>query len=136
MSFDLLIFDPALVQYQDQAEFMVWYDEFTGWSGSHDYSDAGVVSPKLKSLYDEMSATYPPINGPDAVDADFDNSKLTEYSFGPEAIYMGFAWSETAGAFEEVTRLAAKHELGFFNVSSDVADVWLPDGEGGMTRIY
>ena len=32
--------------------------------------------------------------------------------------------------------LAAKHGVGFFNASSDNAEVWLPNGEGGLSLAH
>jgi hypothetical protein len=39
---------------------------------------------------------------------------------------MSFAWSKAELAYQTTLDLAAKHDLGFFNVSSPGEEVWLP----------
>lgn len=34
----------------------------------------------------------------------------------------------------QVKRLAAKHRVGFFDVSSNGSDIWLPTPDGGLER--
>ena len=54
-------------------------------------------------------------------------------TIGKALIYMSFLdWDRIDAAWEAVHRLAAKHELGFFDVSSDLAEAWLPDRKGGL----
>ncbi|WP_270881090.1 hypothetical protein [Paenibacillus aestuarii] len=54
--------------------------------------------------------------------------RLTDYSVASNAIYMAFAWSVAEEAHEHVRKLAIKHDVGFFNVSSDNSEIILPDG--------
>ena len=61
---------------------------------------------------------------------------MTDYSVGRTAIYACFAWSKAEAAYATVVRLAAKHGVGFFNVSSSKSEVWLPDGKGGMSLAF
>ncbi len=61
-----------------------------------------------------------------------DDSTVTDYSVGKDAIYAAFAWSKAEAAYEHVFSLAAQHQLGFFDASSETAAVWLPDGKGGL----
>ena len=141
MSFDLMVFDPASVPLTDRAAFMEWYNETTTWSGKHDYNDPASASQPLQAWYGDIRIAYLPLNGPYAeehpdADAYWDDPKLTDYSISPDAIYAAFSWSEAAGAFETVTRLAAEHEVGFFDVSSEDGGVWVPDGKGGMQRVF
>ena len=81
----------------------------------------------------EMIQSFPSMNGPHASE-DFsgDEATLTDYSVGQSVIYAAFAWSKAELAYEAMFRLAAKHEVGFFNASSDHAEIWLPDGKGGL----
>jgi hypothetical protein len=68
----------------------------------------------------------PPQTFPDDV------SKTVDCSVGASVIYVGFRWSSAAQAYETVFRLAAKHGVGFFDVSASPTTVWLPDGTGGL----
>jgi len=139
MSFNLLVFDPAIVRYQDAAEFAAWYENFTNWSDGRDYNSAAGTTVPLQIWFHDIRKTYPAMNGPFAAPHETwslsTESKITDYSLGNEAIYVAFSWSEASGAFETVIRLAAKHELGFYNVSGE-GDVWVPDGNGNLKRVF
>ncbi len=76
-----------------------------------------------------MVKTFPPLNGPLAT-GDVDDPKVTDYGLNRSCVYACFGWSQANAAFEHTVRLAEKHRVGFFNVSSDDSDVWLP-GRGG-----
>jgi hypothetical protein len=77
-----------------------------------------------------MFRSYPPMNGPDAPeDLPQDESSLTDYSIGEHLVYLSFAWSKASVAYDDVFRLATKHRLGLFNVSSDQSELWLPHGD-------
>lgn len=140
MSYDLLVFDPATVPLTDRAAFIEWYYETTNWAGSHDYNDPASTSQPLQDWYGDMRLKYPPMNGPYAKEFGplqfWMNGKVTDYSIAPDAIYVAFNWSQALGAYKTVTRLAGKHEVGFFDVSSENGGVWVPDGKGGMRQIF
>jgi hypothetical protein len=42
-------------------------------------------------------------------------------------VYVGFAWSIADDAYRTTFALARKHGLGFFDVSADDGQVWMPD---------
>ena len=137
MSFDLLVFDPAIVQYEDREAFVAWYFETAEWEGSHDYADPNSTSASLQAWYNEMRVIYPAMNGPDAVsDDDVDNPSVSDYSFSTDAVYVTFAWSEAENAFTTMSSLAQKHQLGFFNVSSEDGGVWAPNAKGEYARVH
>ena len=98
--------------------FLDWYDQQTQWAETKGYNDPDVPTEPLRAWFMEIIKTFPPMNGTLASD-DVDNPKLTDYSVGRTVIYAAFAWSEAPAAYEHVTRLAAKHRVGFFNVSSN-----------------
>jgi hypothetical protein len=52
--------------------------------------------------------------------------KSRDYSIGRSVIYAAFAWSQAETAFEAVNRLAAKHGVGFFDVSSEQGEIRFP----------
>lgn len=134
MSYDLLVFD-ASVAPQDREEFLDWYDEITEWEdGPYDNPDR--LSPNLRAWFMEAIASYPPMNGPFVRQDVSDEQPTTDYSLAPSLIYITFSWSVAEQAFARTKELAAKHGVGFFNISSDTSDVWVPDGCGGLTLAH
>ena len=132
MSYDLLVFD-AKAAPQDRGEFLEWYDAQTEWEDEDGYDDPERSAPELRTWFMEMIEKYPPMNGPFAPsDLPVDDSTVTDYSVGRHVIYIAFSWSKAEQAFEETKALAAKHGLGFFNVSSDTSDVWVPNGQSDL----
>ena len=136
MSYDLLVFAPEKAP-KDREAFLAWWDETSEWSEDHSYDDPKVSSPELQTWFLEMIKSYPAMNGPfSSEELPEDESSVTDYSVGKEAIYVAFAWSKAEEAYEQVFRLAAKHQLGFFDASSEAAAVWLPDGSGSLKLVH
>lgn len=132
MSYDLLVFDTKAAP-QERDEFLEWYDTQTEWEDEDGYDDPKRSAPALRAWFMEMIQKYPPMNGPFAPqDLPGDDSAVTDYSLGQLVIYMAFSWSKAEQALEDTMALAAKHGLGFFNVSSDTSDVWVPNSQGGL----
>ena len=129
MSYDLMVFaaDAAPAQ---RGAFLDWYGEQTDWEEDQAYDNPAVSAPALQAFFAGISAEFPAA----LVEADqSDDETGTEYTIGPSLIYMSFLdWDKIDHAHEAVFRLAAKHALGFFDVSSDLAEVWLPDRKGGL----
>ncbi len=133
MSYDLMVFAPEAAP-KDREAFMVWYDEQTEWEEKHSYDNPKVSTPALRAWFLEMIQAYPQMNGPfSSDDLPQDEASVTDYSVGRSVIYAAFAWSKAAQAYQAMFSLAAKHGVGFFDVSSDHAEVWLPDGKGGLS---
>jgi hypothetical protein len=129
MSYDLMVFAPGAAPAKRPA-FLDWYDAQTAWDENHDYNDPAVAAPALQAFYADLAAEFPP--APADVPEPQQESG-TDYTIGRALIYMSFLdWDRIDAAWEAVHRLAAKHELGFFDVSSDLAEVWLPDRKGGL----
>jgi len=124
MSYDLMVFEPSVAP-RERMAFMEWYDKQTEWSESHGYNDPTVASPALQQWFDDMVRFYPPLNGPQASD-DFDNPKLTDHCIGRHVIYSAFAWSCAEDARRTMRSLAAKHGVGFFEVSSNEGEILFP----------
>jgi len=103
----------------------------TQWTEKRGYNNPDVTTEPLRSWFHEMIKTFPPMNGPLA-SRDFDNPNLTDYCVGQTVIYCAFAWSQAETAYESIKRLAEKHQVGFFDVSSNDADIWLPTPDGGL----
>jgi hypothetical protein len=124
MSYDLAVFDPTAAP-RDRDEFLSWFEAQTEWTEGHSYDDPAVTTPALASWFAEMSHAFPPMNGPLA-SRDFVDSSVTDYSIGRSIIYAAFAWSQARAAFDAVNRLAAKHRVGFFDVSGDPGEIRFP----------
>ncbi|HEY2009761.1 MAG TPA: hypothetical protein VGH23_12270 [Rhizomicrobium sp.] len=125
MSYDLAVFEPATPP-PNHAGFLAWFKEQTKWREGHGYNDPNVTTPALHSWLLEMIKTFPALNGPYASEANIDNLKTTDYSIGKTMIYATFAWSELDDARRTMFALAKKHRVGFFDVSADDGEVWLP----------
>ena len=135
MSYDLMVFEPEAAPKEHQA-FMRWYFGFTKWNEGHSYNDLSVTSQRLRSWLVEMQQTYPDMNSLEAADLlPEDDGSLSDYSIGKQAIYACFAWSKAEKAYSDVFELAAKHGVGFFDVSSAGEEVWMPDN-GQLKQVH
>jgi len=126
MSYDLMVFQPDAAP-ANHSDFLRWYLEVVEWDEGHSYDDPAITTPQLRAWFFEMSEQFPPLNGPfSKEDLPDDESTATDYSIGKSAIYAGFAWSKAEPAYQKMFALTTKHKLGFFNVSSNQEEVWLP----------
>jgi hypothetical protein len=125
MSYDLMVFAPELAPAKKRGPFLDWYDQQSEWEEGHDYNDAAVCTPALRAFYEELAAEFAPLQNDD-------DEANTDYTIGSAVIYMSFPWDKVDEAHAAVVRLAGRHALGFFDVSSDIAETWLPDGKGGL----
>lgn len=123
MSYDLMVFDPASAP-RDRESFLSWYYQQTEWGEEHDYADPAVATPALQAWYREMIQFFPAMNGPLA--AGSDAAEVTDHCVGRSMIYSAFAWSVAEQACAKVRELAAKHGVGFFDVSSDDGEILFP----------
>jgi hypothetical protein len=125
MSYDLAVFEPT-AELRDRSTFIHWYESRTAWSAGMDYSNASPATDALQAWYRDMSATFPPsVNASIQTDPD-ERLWITEYAIAKDFIYAAFRWDKASMAYESVRRLAAKHVVGFFDVSGDRGDVWFP----------
>ncbi|MBZ2209533.1 hypothetical protein [Massilia soli] len=124
MSYDLMVFAPEAAPHKRDA-FLDWYDQQTEWHDDQDYDDPAIATAALQAFFAELSAEFAPAEG--------DGDTGTDYTIGPSLIYLSFLdWDKIDRAHEAVFSLAGKHGLGFFDVSSDLAEAWLPDKKGGL----
>jgi hypothetical protein len=136
MSYDLMVFDPQVAP-KERVAFMAWFDEQSEWEEGHSYDNPEVCTPGLRAWFLDMIQTFPALNGPYATDdLPEDEASATDYSVGQSVIYAAFAWSKAELAYEAMFKLANKHGVGFFNVSSDSADVWLPNQVGDLSLAH
>jgi hypothetical protein len=109
------------------AKFLAWYDEQTGWTEGHGYDDPAVSTTSLRAWFLDIIESFPPLNGPlSKDDLPEDEASATDYSVGKSVIYCAFAWSKAKVAYDTVFKLAQKHGVGFFDVSSGNEEVWFP----------
>lgn len=135
MSYDLMVFDPAFAL-RKRAAFMKWYEQQQ--SDDEDLppsDDPKSLTPALQAWFAEMIETFPPLDGPLAKEENMDNPKTTDYGLGRTYVYACFAWSQAEAAHKHTLSLAEKHRVGFFNVSSDEGDVWVPGARGKLEKL-
>ena len=126
MSYDLMVFAPEAAPSKREA-FLDWYDQQTEWDDEQAYDNPALASPALQAFFAELGTEFPPVHD------DADGESGTEYTIAPSLIYLSFLdWDKIDRAHEAVFSLAGKHGLGFFDVSSDLAEAWLPDNKGGL----
>ena len=126
MSYDLMVFAPEAAPSKREA-FLDWYDQQTEWGDEQAYDNPALASPALQAFFAELGTEFPPVQD------DADGESGTEYTIAPSLIYLSFLdWDKIDRAHEAVFSLAGKHGLGFFDVSSDLAEAWLPDNKGGL----
>jgi len=128
MSYDLMVFAPEAAP-RKRAAFLDWYEAQTEWPEEHGYDDPALAAPALQAFYAEISQEFAPVSGDVAEELE----SGADYTIARDLIYISFLdWDKIDQAHETVYRLAAKHALGFFDVSSDIAEVWLPDNKDGL----
>lgn len=136
MSYDLAVFDAEAAPLQ-RADFLDWYEARMEGDDGEEQDDPARATPALRSWFTEMIRKYPPMNGPLAPEAlPEDDLLVSDYTVGPHLIYVAFAWSKAEQAHEDMKTLAARHRVGFFDVSSDAGEVWVPDGAGGLRLLH
>ena len=126
MSYDLMVFEPEAAP-KGHNGFLEWCAEQTKWDEGHSYNDPSVASPRLRGWFLDVIRYFPPLNGVFAEDElPEDEAAAADYSIRRQMIYICFAWSKAELAYQTTLEFAAKHGLGFFNVSSKDEEVWLP----------
>ncbi|PDT77673.1 hypothetical protein [Bradyrhizobium sp. C9] len=124
MSYDLMVFEPSVAP-EERKSFLEWYGQQTKWSEGHSYNDPSVSTPSLQAYFQDIIKVFPAMNGPFRSD-DFDDPKVTDHCVGRHVIYSAFTWSCAEQAYSVVRQLAAKHRIGFFDVSAENGDIILP----------
>ncbi len=64
-----------------------------------------------------------------------DNPKAADYGLARTYVYASFGWSQAEVALKHSVKLAERHRVGFFNVSSDEADVYIPGARGRLEKM-
>lgn len=129
MSYDLMVFKQEAAP-KEKTAFLEWFEDQAEWAEEHSYDDPANTAEPLRNWFMEMITTFPAMNGPFANEDDDDDERLADYCIGNNVIYVAFPWSLAEEAFHKMLELAAKHEVGFFNVSSDSGEVlFVENGE-------
>jgi len=124
MSYDLMVFRKEAAP-SNKSEFMNWYNKQTEWTEGHSYDDPANTSNDLRNWFMDMIKTFPPLNGPYSNENDESNYQ-TDYSIGKDVIYAAFSWSLAELAYKTTMKLAERHGVGFFDVSTDDGDIYFP----------
>ena len=126
MSYDLMVFAKHK-RFTTEKQFTDWYNELTQWKEDRDYNDYTTTTPELQAFFKEITATFPPLNGPLAPADYVDTGEYSpsDYCIAGEAIYIAFAWSDAEHAYGLTKELARKHNLAFFDMDGHV---YYPDG--------
>jgi hypothetical protein len=136
MSYDLAVFDLKVAP-SNREEFLRWWNDQSEWSEEHTYDDPAVSTPELRGWFLEMNRVFPAMNGPYAqAERPTDDDSITDYSIGRNVIYAAFRWSKAEPAYDTAVELAQKHGVGFFDVSSDNGEVWLPGPNAELTMAH
>jgi len=132
MSYDLAVFDPR-EEFRERSVFLTWFDGRTSWSEGLDFFDPTNATSGLQAWYREMVGTFPPLNGPDR--PAYMELCMADYGIGTDLIYVGFTKASGGLPYETMFRLAAKHGVGFFDVSGNGA-VWFPRSDGNLEMLH
>lgn len=153
MSYDLLVFDPAVAP-RERTEFMMWYRQLVKWEEDRDYNSPVGVTGNLNDFYEKLREEFPAMNGPYAYDYDqpnppipepkpkrflskilglktnsssppvaFNEALVSDYCIAGNAIYITFSWSVADHAYNRVLNTALTTGVGFFNVSADEGEI-------------
>jgi hypothetical protein len=114
MSYDLAVFDVDVAP-RDVDAFYRWFEEQTAWDADRKYDDPGVASLPLRAWLAGMMQEFPAISEISSAD----DPQAGAYVVGPALVYVGFGWSQASRAARRAVELAAKHGVGFFDVSGD-----------------
>ncbi|MBE1554015.1 hypothetical protein [Sporosarcina limicola] len=131
MSYDLMTFETSQAP-QEKEAFMTWYEKQVEWKEGHGYNDARVCSPALQNFYNELTESFPNMNGNidddtiDAMEEAGTDNRLTDYGLGTAVIYAAFAWSVAEEAYTTMRTVAQKHKVGFFDVSGSEGEIIFP----------
>ncbi len=135
MSYDLAVFSRESAP-TERAAFLTWFREQTEWKEGVSYLDPRTCSPKLHAWLLDMVAQFPAMNGTlSTVGVSGDGVCQSDYSIGPSIVCIGFRWEQAERAHEHVLGLAAKHQVGFYDLSGARGDVWEPIGMGRLALV-
>ena len=76
--------------------------------------DKGVLQNPLDEIYAVLSVTFPPLNGPETV-SDDRADECVEYSFLPNAIYIGYVGSQYDELNRTLAPLLQKYDCVIYN---------------------
>jgi hypothetical protein len=125
MSYDLFVFRKEAAPGK-RDDFLEWFKNQTEWNTEHSYGDPAITSKELMNLFLEMIKTFPAMNGPYTNDDTY-NDFFTDYSIGRNFIYAAFSRSLADKAYHSMVELAEKHDVGFFEVTSESGDIFFPE---------
>ena len=133
MSFDFMVFDPAIPAKTDEG-FREWYEaEVSELAKTSSHDSALARNNAFRLWYAEMREMFTPFNGPDDVPLPDDASqarilRTCEYAFQPHSVFMSFRWGAADMARAAASTLAKQFDLGYYHVSAQYGQAVFPDG--------
>lgn len=135
MSYDIVVF-VADANLKRSSDFIKWYEVQAAQVDDKFYDDGSIANISLQRWFEEMRLLFPPMNGSHTIDiSTIDESTLADYEIRELLIYAAFAWSQADLAFQYCFQLAEKCALGMFNVSSDKAEIWVPNKQSKLVLL-
>jgi hypothetical protein len=119
---------------RSRVEFRNWFDEQSKWSEPHGYNDPEVPGSALRNWFFEMIITFPPMNGL-LRSSNADDPRVSDYSLGRHMIYGAFAGSVGAAAHQRALELAKKHRVGFYSLSDEPSEIWIPESAEDIVKL-
>jgi hypothetical protein len=133
LSYDVAVFEPQDAL-RERSAFLAWFKARTQW-GARAY-DPTNATPRLQAWFNEMIETYPPMNTPNRPSMnDVERwEKVIDYAFAEDMVYVAVSGARGAVAYQLISRLAAKHGIGVYDLS-DNGDVWFPTADGRLEAV-
>ena len=135
MSYDVVIFEETKAP-RVSGEFIEWMEKEIDWKEDVDYNNPEVASKALRLFYDEITKTFPDLNGPNVNEDEVDEDYYTEYCITPNVIFMAFGWTHAEKACELVIELLGKHNVGVYDPGSGKAYFSIANGSGLVLDLY
>ncbi|MDB2687098.1 hypothetical protein N9Y42_07780 [Mariniblastus sp.] len=120
MSYDLVVFEPES-RFENRIQFTRWYQTQTKWEEGNDYRNAENATPNLKAWLLDIIQQFP---------------ERDDYSICSTLIYFCFSWPQADKAHRIAFSFAQEHSVGFYDVSSESGQVWMPNSKGKLSLVH
>lgn len=134
MSYDVVIFEETKAP-RVSGEFIEWMEKEIDWKEDVDYNNPEVASKALRLFYDEITKTFPDLNGPNVNEDEIDEY-YTEYDITPNVIFMAFGWTHAEKASELVIELLEKYNVGLYDPGEGKAYFSIANGSALVLDLY
>ena len=129
MSFDLMVFDPAVAPTSAEA-FAAWQRELTAWHENDEFRlDPVKAGAAPKAWFMEMIRHFPPKDGPFSLPGWDQRRTWAAYRFAEPLCWAQFRVEDTEMAASLGFEAARRHGLGVHDIGGD-GRVWIPGPDG------